>query len=483
MVATMALAIGTIALTSGAGYGSGSVASLSAATAAASVANTVRVDVSDSLGAFPFSPGRQLSAAPNSWKYGMATNTALAQLGLTQTRVWLEFQQAYDVTSRTPQYSKWYDYLQAYASRSKELLVNWRSDYDPLVTKGTFTRAELFAAERDMLADYKRRFPTITYLESENEQPDIAAYYPMYKFTYQVVNAVNAMNLPGPKIKIGGPTTDIFTTYRIGKFLDLYAADTDPEKRLDFISYHQYLIDTSSDPDKWQTLKENPAVVSTERAQLDSMLTARGLPKVPALVTEAGVFPHDRASNLGLSADLHIQAAALASLYYYYLGQTSVTPFHWTIDHPDNDRKDMFADRATGVPRPYYNMMLMQSMLPGTRYSTTSDQLSAKGIGVYGLAAADADKVAVMTWNYQWTQQTTYDSRIVFSGLPAAFKLSNVLVTRYKIGDDSDTAALKPVEQFVIGPRTAGSYTGQTLPLKPNELRLVVLTPTKQPVS
>ncbi|MFF4197531.1 hypothetical protein [Nonomuraea sp. NPDC001831] len=456
----------------------------SAATTAAPVPNTVRTGwLVSSEGPFPFPPGRQLSAAPNSWKYGAATNAALAKLGLTQTRVWLEFNQAYDVTTRTPQYSKWYDYLEAYASRSDELLLNWRSDYDPLVTKGTFTRAELFAAQRDMLADYKRRFPSITYLESENEQADIAAYYPMYKFTYQVVNAVNAMNLPGPKLKIGGPTTDIFTTYRIGKFLDLYAADTDPEKRLDFISYHQYLIDTSSDPDKWQTLKENPAVVSTERAQLDSMLAARGLPKVPAMVSEIGVFPRDRTSSLGMSADLHIQAAALASLSYYYLGQKSVTPYHWTIDHPDNDRKDLFADRFTGVPRPYYNMMLMQSMLPDTRYRATSDQLSDKGIGVYGLAAADDDTFAVMTWNYQWTHQTTYDSKIVISSLPQKFWKNNVLVTRYKIGADSDTDTLKPVEQFVIEPRRGGGYTSQTLSLKPNELRLLVLTPTNLPVS
>ena len=34
----------------------------------------------------------------------------------------------------------------------------------------------------------------------------------------------------------------------------------------------------------------------------------------------------------------------------------------------------------------------------------------------------------------------------------------------------------------MIAPRTDGSYTGQTLPLPPNELRLTVLTPTTKPV-
>lgn len=251
--------------------------SMAAPQASTPTANTVRVDLSHSLGTFPFRPGHQLSATPNSWKYGTVTNEKLSDLGLARARVWLEFDQAYDVNTGTPEYSKWYDYLSEYASGSSDgLVVNWRSDYDPLVTNGTFTRAALFAAERDMLADYKRHFPSIKYLEAENEPPDIAAYYPKYKFMYQVVNAVNAMGLPGAKIEIGGPTTDIFSVNRIGQFLDLYAADTDTDKRLDFITYHQYLINTSGSG-TWDAPKQDPAVVSTERAQVDSMLTTRKL--------------------------------------------------------------------------------------------------------------------------------------------------------------------------------------------------------------
>lgn len=474
--ASLALVAGVVFAVSSGGRHSSAV-QVSAATAP--TANTVRVDLSKSLGKFPFAPGHELSATPVSWKYGAATNDALAKLKLTRTRVWLEFKRNYDVAAKKPDYAASYDYLTAYSGRTDSLVVNWRSDYDPLVTKGTFTRSALLSAEVAMLADYKKRYPKIEYLEAENEPPDIAKYYPMYKFQYDMVNAVNAKGLAGPKIKIGGPVTDIFTEKRIGQFLDLYKADKSTAKRLDFIDYHQYLIATSG---AWDVPKEDPALVATERKRLTALLAARKLPALPALVGETGVFPGTRATGMGLSKDLHVQAAALASLHYYYLGQKGVTPFHWTVDHPDNDRKDLFADTAAGTPRPYYDAMLMQSMLPGTRYQATSDRLSAKGIGVYGLAAADATKVAVMTWNYQWTHQTAYNSRIVLSGFPKAFQNSNVLVTRYKIGDDSDTAALKPVEQFVIGKRTNG-YTSQTLSLNPNELRLLVLTPTTQPVS
>ena len=444
--------------------------------------NTIRVDLGHSLGTFPFHPGHELSATPNSWKYGAKTNADLDALHLGAARVWLEFDQAYDVKTHKPDYAKWYDYLDAYASRSKKLVLNWRSDYDPLVTKGTFTRSQLFTAERDMLAAYKRHNPTIGYLEAENE-PDVSTYYPTYRFIYQVVNAVNAMDLPGPKIKVGGPVTDVFTTNRIGKFLDDYAADTDKNKKLDFISYHEYLINISG-TGAWDKEKTDPAQVAGQRAKVDTMLADHHLPKVPVLVTETGVFPGSRKTPLGIDADYHIQAAGLASLHYWYLAHPGITPFHWTVHHPDNDRKSMFADTDTGAARPYYNMMRMQAMLPDTRYAATSDRLSAKGIGVYGLAAADAGHVAVMSWNYQWMGQASYDSKVVLSGFTGKFLTSNVLVTRYRIAPGSGTGDLKPVEKFVIGPREdkGGGYTGQTLPLEPSGLRMTVLTPTDLPV-
>jgi hypothetical protein len=222
-------------------------------------------------------------------------------------------------------------------------------------------------------------------------------------------------------------------------------------------------------------------MVQTERARLDALLAARGLGTRPVLVTETGVFPGTRQSDLGLEADWHIQAAALASIHYYYQGQRDVVPLDWTIDH-ENDRKDLFVDRASGVPRPYYNEMRMLSMLPPTRYQASSDALSSRGIGVYGLAGASSTKIAAMTWNYQWTNQASYDSRIAFTNFPAAWRTTNVLVERYRIDKDVDSGDLVAVDRYVIGPRTAGTYYSPSFPLDPNELRLMVLTPTTLPV-
>jgi hypothetical protein len=473
---SMWLAVAMVVVVAGVGTAPG---------ASAAQLATVSVDLARPVGPFPFGMGRQLSAIPQSWRYGQPTLDAVGDLRLERTRVWLRFTRTVDPQTRTPDYARWHDYLETYHARAQRLLVNWQSDYEPLVTEGTWSENDLFAAERDMLAHYKRRFPKIELIEVENEDlmavADAPDYYRKYRFMYRVVNAVNAMGLPGAPLKVGGPTLDVFSELRMGAFLDLYRADTDPAKRLDFLSYHQYLINISGTGD-WTRDKDNPASVVVERARLDALLRTRGLPSVPALVTETGIFPGTRASDRGFEADLHIQAAALASLHYHYAGQRDVIPMDWTLDHPENDRKDLFADTANGTPHPYYNALRMLSMLPDTRYHAASDTLSARGVGVYGLAAAGPTRVAAMTWNYQWTQQNTYDSRIVFSNFPTAFRTSNVLVTRYRIDNDVHAGPLQPVEQFVIGPRTTGTYHSQTLPLEPNELRLTVLTPTTAPV-
>jgi hypothetical protein len=34
-----------------------------------------------------------------------------------------------------------------------------------------------------------------------------------------------------------------------------------------------------------------------------------------------------------------------------------------------------------------------------------------------------------MTWNYQWTNRAAYNSKVVLSHFPSAFRKSNVLVT------------------------------------------------------
>ena len=88
-----------------------------------------------------------------------------------------------------------------------------------------------------------------------------------------------------------------------------------------------------------------------------------------------------------------------------------------------------------------------------------------------------------MTWNYQWTYQTAYDSRVVITNVPKEFRDTNLRVEWYKISSNVHSGNLQRVQSLVVGPRKNGTYYSETLPLRPNELRLLVLTPTKSPVT
>jgi hypothetical protein len=473
-----------ILLAAGGALGLAGVVGVGGAARAAGSLATVSVDLARSRGAFPFGLGRQLSAAPKSWRYGTDATASLDSLRLQRARVWLKYPDMAPVGGGAPVYDGGEAYLDYWAARADRLLLNWQTGYDQFASQPGFSLDAFVAAQAAALTHYKTRYPEIDLVEAENEDfgsgEGVAGYYVKYTVVYRVVAAVNqaiaAGRVPGPALKVGGPAIDVFSELRLGQFLDAYRADPRGDKRLDFVSYHQYLINTGSGD--WTATKDYPAVVAGERARVTQLLSARGLPVVPVHVTEIGIFPGTRASSLGFEADLHIQAAALASLHYHYCGQPGIVPFDWTVDHPENDRKDLFVDTGTGVPRPYLNALGMLSMLPGTRYVAASDSLSARGTGVYGLAGADPARIAVMTWNYQWTATAGYDSRIVLGNLPSAFRTRMIRVTRYRQAATVHSGALAPVETFTIGPRTSGTYYGQTLPLMPNELRLTVLALT-----
>ena len=149
---------------------------------------------------------------------------------------------------------------------------------------------------------------------------------------------------------------------------DRYARDPDPDKRLDFISYHQYKH------------AADPAAVGTEKQTVRGWLYERGLdPDTPVFVTEYGVFPGE-AGGRSSSEDLLIQAAAMQTLAYYYLNSGMDAAMHWVFRHPSNQRKSMFAG-ADGRVHPYFNLVRMQRRMKSRRVAATSDGLSPPASG------------------------------------------------------------------------------------------------------
>lgn len=365
------------------------------------------------------------------------------------------------------------------------------------------------------IKEYKKRYPQIEYIEAFNEPdkdwdtetyempaippkssgyaPSAKLYYEWFKVFYTVIDEINTELQPAIPLKLGGPALSYNNYPYIDAFLNAYRDDANPAKKLDFISYHQYKERGSGTGDY-----PGPADVEDEKAVMVTKLTNRGLdPNTNIFVTEYGVFPGPATGAKGHSAnteaqDQLTQAAAMATTGMYYVKGGMNMPMHWTIDHGDNPRKDMFVDGLDGVPLPYYNMVKMQSMLKTQRInsSTTAGALnSTSGLGVNSLATMDSTGIAVMFVNYQWDQILSgqgmdYNVTTAISNIPASLFSGGrkMRLERYQIDNTNSNynsgaanAPLKKIEDVVLD--YSSTLTRPSFYMNKNAITLMVLTP------
>jgi hypothetical protein len=404
-------------------------------------------------------------------------------------RVWAKPANYYDEATGEYNFSRAYGYFDSAAAHADQLLFNFdQCDQALMNLSAPQTCRDVLKAG---IRHYKLRYPTMRYIEVFNE-PDktwtpgplelpaipLDDYYRWYKIAYSVVNEVNQELNPDLRIQIGGPATYHLNTAYISGFLDRFAFDPDPAKKLDFISYHEY------------GRRSDPANVRLAKSTIQGWLSDRGLDRnTPVVVSEYGVFPGAADGEYGHgpgteAEDMLTQAAAMATLGIFYINGGTDMPLHWTFNHPTNERKSMFVDGVPGAVRPYYNVVKMQRMLKERRISATSTALDAAGIGVNALATRDNSGIAVLATNYQWTTGTTqYDVALDVRNLPGEFT-GHVLIERYLVDAvtsnysyDPANAQLRQVERRVV---PAGGSVNASFTLTRNAITLVVLTPVVQ---
>jgi len=352
------------------------------------------------------------------------------------------------------------------------------------------------------IRELKRQFPKINYIEALNEpdwvfhgaqiyrrkdpvlQPnEVYAYYVPF---YRAVNEVNAELPQGQRIKVGGPAFTGMTESWMTAFLDGYAADENPEKRLDFISYHGY-GEFSDDFKQYIPYKSDPSEVSTQRARLDEWLKERKLTAgLPALITETGIYPGPSFDEPDPSKNDYVrQAAGLASMHYWWAGQKEIYPFNWVVRHGSQGRKDQLITRTPDGPladtfSPYGNMLVMQSRMKDNKVEATSDSLT-EGQGVYAVASKDKSGASVMVWNYQHINNGRFRTTIDMSGLPSELGDGPVRQTLYRIDQTTsnywtapDKANLQQVGESIVTPQDSHS---ETVDLEPNAIYLILLEP------
>lgn len=362
---------------------------------------------------------------------------------------------------------------------------------------------------KNIIFELKKRYPKIKYIEAMNEADhnlrdflkpdDLYRYYVPF---YQAVNEVNAELRPSLPLLVGGPALGSCGSplappgpnnqQWLEKFLDGYAADRDPNKRLDFLSYHAYgYFKNQVTCSEYTPVRSDPSVLAQVRPRIESALRKRGLDvNIPSFITEMGPYPGPSYDNKeDPRPDYLVQAAGMASYLYWFLENPKDVPFQWMLRHDTNGRKDQLISHAPGRQSvlldtftPYGNQLLMLSKLKKERVQAVSNALKA-GKGVYSLATRDQTGIAVMFWNYQGTGTQRYRLTVDMGNLPANLRGKYLRQRIYRIDDkvsnywgNPSTANLQEVSNRML---KFGARGRLTLELSPNALELVLLEPAK----
>lgn len=332
---------------------------------------------------------------------------------------------------------------------------------------------------------YKNKFPKIKYIQAGNE-PDYAgesaaSYYEVYKDYYKAINAANAeLGLAGNnRLMLSNGAFTSTTNFSAlidytNQFLTLYAADTDPGRRLDFFSMNCY------------TEQTNPKLFETAKPQITAALAAKGITPRPVFVTEYGLSGGDFLPAAWVRAQIMTAwaPAQLAKAFYLYEGGVDRV-FNWAISHGEILHKSELADLNNAYPNPYgYALMFGKQISDrGTRIKATSAKLSAQGLGINALAAMGNGKgIAVLVWNFNYTNFTPdQEISVKINNIPQAAFTGKINAKVYMIDSKNNNIYSFPSQNsLTASSEQAYDYAGSlSIPLKMegNSVALIVLNP------
>ena len=175
-----------------------------------------------------------------------------------------------------------HDYLLAFGKHSDEVMLTIRRyERDILDGKLGVTMADWKDMFKKAVIHYRRICPNLRYIEVCNEYAlrgfigcTAEEYYRFYKLAYEAVNEANEeLGLEGDaRVLVGGPAVTGDIIGKMDLFFQNYSKDESPDKRLDFVSWHEY-----SKPCQGTALREG---------QVQGMLASYGIANKPMFVTE-----------------------------------------------------------------------------------------------------------------------------------------------------------------------------------------------------
>lgn len=216
------------------------------------------------------------------------------------------------------------------------------------------------------------------------------AHYRLFAALYEAVAEINRDVQPDQQLQVAGLGINTPTRWDfIDGFLLRYVADTDPRKRLDYLTWHTYLFPGST-----------PNIMQGFRAKLNALLAKHGLPPdFPVIVDEVGLAEPSTIEDLsgldGASRKEAAMACFTAALHDGYLREGGnfipVSGGGWHFGCLTYGRQSVLSPYAKG-------MILRSRLANGWIDSSATPRDPATGYGLYSFATCDDQKVSVLVW-------------------------------------------------------------------------------------
>ena len=325
-------------------------------------------------------------------------------------------------------YERFEEYLDAMSRNSEEILLNIRSNFEQDVTAGKFTMEKWKELFEKGLRHYKQRCPNLRYVEALNEPEAFAKlssdqYYPYYQAAYEIVSRLNDELKPAIPLLIGGPCTCSYNKPYLHRFLENYARDANPRKRLDFFSFHDY--HNGSRPSIYG---EFAGVFREEFQQF-------GLPgNLPIFMTEVGFGGGRPTPDPERN---RIQAAALTTYVHYARQSENLRVFPWVLFHSRNQL--CFAQFTQDLTMTPFGAAVRAWSLHKRDEVDAAVEREKAEMGVYAYATLDAAGAAVQVWNYQAPDKKkplagpAAAARVAIRNLPDKWKNAKLKVRQFLI--------------------------------------------------
>ena len=236
-----------------------------------------------------------------------------------------KFRESWDWVTETNVHFQ--DYLKAFGKHSDAVLLCIRRyERDILDGKLGVSKEDWKTIFKHAVKQSKQACPNVRYIEVCNEygctgfigcNPD--EYYGFYRLAYQAVNEVNReLKLSGDdRILVGGPNVVRNAMLALNRFFDNFSRDSSPDKRLDFVTWHEY--------------HNRYAETAYRQEQVRHMLSLNGLPAdLPMFITEHDPY-HPKAGST--EYNLINGAGLVKSLYFTSLYSPGVKIMPWVQYH------------------------------------------------------------------------------------------------------------------------------------------------------